>query len=112
MERVKDVSQVRMYQGSVLIKINLKNTKIVAPDQNTPGAKNLVEYAEIIAVSSDVTDLKVGDIVLDFRSSESFEWNKEHYAIIPRMNIKIAVDKDNFDATKKKMDKSVLKKLN
>ena len=107
MERVKDVTKIRMFQGSVMIKIVLKNQKIIAPDKNR--VDNVTDYAEIITVSPDVTDLKVGDIVLDFRTSEAFDWRGDKYAIIPRMSIKIAVPKEEFINTKKKVD---TKKLN
>lgn len=107
MERVKDVTKIRMFQGSVMIKIVLKNQKIVAPDKSR--VDNVTDYAEIIMVSPDVTDLQVGDIVLDFRTSEAFDWRGDKYAIIPRMSIKIAVPKEEFINTKKKVD---TKKLN
>ena len=107
MERVQDVTKIRMFQGSVMIKIVLKNQKIVAPDKSR--VDNVTDYAEIIMVSPDVTDLQVGDIVLDFRTSEAFDWRGDKYAIIPRMSIKIAVPKEEFINTKKKVD---TKKLN
>ena len=107
MERVQDVTKIRMFQGSVMIKIVLKNQKIVAPDKSR--VDNVTDYAEIIMISPDVTDLQVGDIVLDFRTSEAFDWKGDKYAIIPRMSIKIAVPKEEFINTKKKVD---TKKLN
>jgi hypothetical protein len=107
MERVQDVTKIRMFQGSVMIKIVLKNQKIVAPDKSR--VDNVTDYAEIIMISPDVTDLQVGDIVLDFRTSEAFDWRGDKYAIIPRMSIKIAVPKEEFINTKKKVD---TKKLN
>jgi len=114
MNRVKDVTKIRMYQGSVMIKIKLNNQKIIAPDGSS--VTNVTDYAEIVAVSPDVTDLQVGDVVLDFRTNEAFDWHDEKYAIIPRMNIKVAVPVEEFDFTIKRTDrsekKSNLKKLN
>lgn len=95
MERVRDVTKIRMFQGSVMIKIVLKNQKIIAPDKSR--VDNLTDYAEIIKVSPDVTDLKEGDIVLDFRTSEAFDWRGDKYAIIPRMSIKIALPREEFE---------------
>ena len=109
MERVKDVTKIRMYQGSVMIRIELKNQKIIAPDASS--VTNVTDHAEVVALSPDVKDLEVGDIILDFRTSEAFDWHGEKYAIIPRMNIKIAVPKEEFDRTIEKK-KSNLKKLN
>lgn len=100
MERIKDVTKIRMYQGSVLMKVVLKNQKIIAPDGN--GVSNVTDHGIIVQVSPDVKDLEVGDIVLDFRSTDAFEWNGDKYAIIPRMNIRVAVPADQFDITKKK----------
>jgi hypothetical protein len=107
MERVKDLSKLKLCLGSVLIKIHMKDSKILSTTTNNSA---LADYAEVTAISADITDLNIGDIVLDFRSNEGFKWNNEHYALIPRMNIKIASDKDNIDLFK---DKKVnLKKLN
>ncbi len=100
MERVKDVTKVRMFQGSVMIKIILKNKNIIAPDRGK--VDNITDYAEIVKVSPDVTDLKEGDIVLDFRTTEAFDWKESKYAIIPRMSIKIAVPREDFEFPVKK----------
>jgi hypothetical protein len=105
MERIKDISKLRMYTGSVLIKIKMKQNKIVAPEGNTP--QSMVEYAEVIAIHPDVKDLEVGDIVLDFRTSEAFDYCGDKYSVVPRNNVKVAVSPDNFDPGKK-VDKRIL----
>jgi len=92
MERVKDLSKLKLCLGSVLIKIHLKTSKILSTS-----VSNNADYAEVIAISPDVTDLAIGDIVLDFKSNEGFKWNNEHYAQVARMAIKIATDKENFN---------------
>lgn len=94
MDRVIDVSKIKMYQGSVLIHLKMKETKLIAPKGKAP--QPMVEYAEVVSLSKDITDLEVGDIVLDFKSSEVFEWRNEKYAIVPRMFVKVAVSADNF----------------
>jgi len=100
MERIKDVTKIRLYQGSVLMKVILKNQKIIAPDGNS--VSNVTDHGVIIAKAPDVKDLEIGDIVLDFRATDAFEWRRDKYAIIPRMNIKVAVPEDqiDFDANK------------
>jgi hypothetical protein len=97
MDRVKDITKLIMYQGSVLIRIEMKETKIIS----TESANNsLVNYAVVVATSPDVVDIKVGDIILDFRPAEGFLWKGSKYAILPRMSIKVAVEADNFNTGK------------
>lgn len=96
MDRVKDISKVRIAPGYVLIKIKIKKSLIVAPDSNQKGGP-LVDYADVIAIGREVTDILPGDVVLDFRTTEGFEWQKEQYAIVPRMIIKFSVERDNFN---------------
>ena len=95
MERIKDISKMKLQLGSVLIKIKLKGGVIMAPEGNTP--KPMVDFAEIVALSEDIKDLVIGDIILDFRTTEGFDWKNDKYAVVPRMNVKVAVDKENFD---------------
>lgn len=106
MERIKDISKLKLWQGSVLIKIHLKKSKILAPEAKaTP--QPMIDYAEIVSLSEDIKDLKVGDILLDFRTTEGFDWNGDKYAVVPRMNVKVAVDRDNFKFGTK-LDKQIL----
>ena len=95
MERIKDLSKIKMALGYVLLKVYMKNTMIVTPDAKSMGGPQ-VDYAEVVAFSSDVTDLKGGDIVLDFMTAKGFEWNNEQYVMIPRQGIKIVVESNNF----------------
>jgi len=100
MYRIKDLEKIKMNDGNVLIKIHKKESKIIlAGDDNDP---SLVDHAEIIAVSKSVDDLKKGDIVLEFKTVYGFEWEEEHYAVVHRLSIGMAVDKANFDIKKKK----------
>ena len=96
-----------MYMGSVLIKIYVKQTLIVAPDEKGKSSGPMVDYAEIVALSPDITDLLVGDIVIDFRTTEGFKWGENQYAVIPRMNIKLVVSKDNIDLKTKSNSKEL-----
>jgi archaellum component FlaF (FlaF/FlaG flagellin family) len=100
MERVKDISKLKLGVGWVLMKIHVKSTLIVTPENN--GSNNVnVDYAEVIAVATDIKDLEVGDIILDFHNTKGFEYKGDQYALIPRMSIKIAVAVDNFLHKKK-----------
>ena len=95
MERIKKINELKMYQGSVLIKIHLKESLIVSPTEDNT-LKPLVNYAEVIAKTEDIKDLEVGDIILDFRTTEGFTWKDDKYSVVPRMNIKLAVSRSNF----------------
>lgn len=99
MKRIKDISGLRLGMCSVLLKITFKESKISAPGRDIP--QPLVDYAEVVSVSSDISDLKVGDIVLDFKAAEGFEYKGDKYAVVSRMNVKMAVDRDNFTFGKK-----------
>jgi hypothetical protein len=96
MDRVKDISKVRLAPGYVLIKIKLKQSLIIAPDKKEKSGP-MVDYADVISVGKEVTDILPGDVVLDFRTTEGFEWQGDQYAIVPRMNIKFSVERDNFN---------------
>jgi len=97
MERIKDISKMKLQLGSVLMKIHMKNSRIIAPDKKNSSNSPLVDYATVIAMSKEITDLEVGDIVLDFRTTEGFPWRGEQYAVLPRMSIKVAVSPEDFD---------------
>jgi hypothetical protein len=104
MERVKDLSKIKMANGYVLIEVIMKKSSILSPDPKST-LKPMADYAIVAALSPDITDLNVGDIVLDFRSTEGFTFNKKNFAMIPRMNVKIAVTPENFENTNKGLSK-------
>jgi len=100
MERVKDISKLKLSAGYVLIKLNFKNSPILAPGSMSKNNEQL-SHAEVVAYGATVEDLTIGDIVLDFTSKEGFEWEGDKYTIIARMNIRIVTSKSNFDNGKK-----------
>lgn len=101
MQRIKDVSKIKMNEGNVLIKIHKKESKIILPDSD--GDENpSVDYAEVVALGKKVEGLEVGNIILEFKTVYGFEWESSHYAIVHRLSIGMAVDKDNFDLSRKK----------
>ena len=95
MERVKDISRLKISNGYVLLRLAMKDSKILTPNSIKDGGPQL-NYAEVISFGGDIKDLTPGDIILDFKSSEVFEWGKSKYCIIPRMMIKFAVERINF----------------
>lgn len=95
MERVKNISKIKVSSGYVLLQVHIKESLILTPDnKNVAGPQ--VDYAEVMVIGSNVEDLQVGDIVLDFKSTEGFKWGTGQFALVPRMNIKFAVERDNF----------------
>jgi len=96
MDRIEDLTKIKLPQGWVLIKIHLKESLIVTPDSKEKSGPQ-VDYADVIVVARDIEDVLPGDVVLDFRSTEGFVWRKEQYALVPRMNIKVAVERSNFN---------------
>jgi hypothetical protein len=96
MNRIKDVSKIKLALGYVLVKIYMKQSLIMTPDLKDKGGPQ-VDYAEVVAVAKDQVDINVGDIVLDFRTTEGFKWQDDDYALVPRQGIKVATSRDNFD---------------
>jgi hypothetical protein len=99
MERIKKINKITISTGYVLLKIKIKPSAIITPDNKSGGPQ--VDYAEVVSFGPTVDDVEAGDIVLDFRSAETFEWQKEKYAIVPRMNIRFLIKPSNFDHGRK-----------
>lgn len=101
MHRIKDVSKIKMNEGNILIRIYKKESTIILPDSD----KNeipAVDYAEVVAVGEKIEGLKIGDVILEFKTVYGFEWKGDNYAVVHRLSIGIAVSKSNFDFKKKK----------
>ena len=94
MERVKDISKIRIVDGNVLIQIHKKKSRIIMPDSDESTGD--IDYATVVAVTESIDDIEVGDIVADFASSYGFKWDNFFFAIVPRHSIRIAVKPDNF----------------
>ncbi len=96
MNRIEDLTKVKLAQGWVLIRIHLKESRIITPDSKEKSGPQ-VDYADAIAVAKDIEDIIPGDIVLDFRTTEGFEYHGEQYALVPRMSVKVVVERSNFN---------------
>ena len=96
MDRVKDISKIKLNKGYVLLRLVMKNSNILTPLTITDGGPQL-KYAEVVSFSDDIEGLNIGDIVLDFGSSKVFEWQKNKYCIVPRMMLKFVIEKNNFN---------------
>ena len=115
MERIKKIEEIKLSTGYVLLKIKLRSSVIITPES---GNGPQVDYAEVISVgpimpdSILVANANPGDIVLDFKSAETFTWHSEKYAIVPRMNIRFLIDPSNFTHGKTARGKTPDKSLN
>lgn len=96
MDRIESIEKIKLALGYVLVRIKMKESLILTVDKKERSGPQ-VDYADVIAVARDITDISPGDVVLDFRTTEGFEWKGEQYALIPRMGIKVAVERSNFN---------------
>jgi len=96
MDRIEDLTKIKLAQGWVLIKIHLKESLIITPESKEKSGPQ-VDYADVIAIGKDIEDILPGDVVLDFRATDGFKWRDEQYAMVPRMNIKVVVERSNFN---------------
>lgn len=98
MERIKEISEVNLLKGNVLLKVHEKYTHVITPDTDAKRKDQPnVNYAEVVAVAEDVEDLEPGNIVLDFASTNGFKWRGDKYCIAIRMTILFSIKRDNFD---------------
>ena len=101
MDRIKDLTKLRLYKGGVLIKLFEKKKRIVQTlNEDTTYSKDDINFShgEVVAKAENVDWLEIGDIVLDFGSAEVFKWKEERYCIVLDMTINIITTPDNFDA--------------
>jgi len=96
MERIKDITKMKILSERAIIRLKEKNSAILLLDEKRGDG---VEYAEIVAFHKSIEDLEVGDIVLDFGKIEVFEWKKEKYSVVPRHQMRVVVSRDNFTFT-------------
>lgn len=97
MDRVKDITKLKLGSDKLILKIVEKKSAILMPEGHKGDATS---YATVIHVGTDVSDLKVGDIALVFESNSVFTWKEEKYAIVSRYQIAVAIEADNFLAHK------------
>jgi len=98
MQRVKDITKLKLVDGNLLIKIHKKESNIIMPE-GSKSSMNNCDYAEVVTLTNSIKDLKVGDIVLDFETTSGFTWEDDIYAMVPRYALKGCVSPDNFVKT-------------
>ena len=100
MNRIKNISEVVINGGEVLVKMIERTRKsgIILPESSMKDEDNS-DFGIVIAIGSEIKDLEVGDIVLKTRTSESpgFEYKDETLLLLNRYNITVAIKPVNFD---------------
>ncbi len=105
MDRIKDITKLRLFKGGVLVKIHDKKKRLIHTiDEDTKVSKATSNFShgEVVAKAENVDWVEIGDIILDFGSAEIFKWHEDQYCIILDMTINIVVTPDNFDIKKEK----------
>lgn len=100
MDRIKDLSKVILRGDYILAELVEKGKKsnIIIPD-SIAASKGSYEHMIVIARGYSVTDINVGDIVLDVAGNiEIFPLSDgKKIGRFPRANVLLAVTPDNFD---------------
>lgn len=96
--KVKDVSKLGIKPNYVLIAVNEKNkSDLILP----ASAKKSTTTWEIIKVGSNVTNAKVGDLVVDMLMGglEYLFKGDQKYLLCDSYNLLLTTDPDNYDAS-------------
>lgn len=105
MDRIKDITKLRLFKGGILIKIHEKKKRLIQTLEDDPEiSKHDVNFSHgvVVAKADNVNWLEVGDVVLDFGSAQVFRWHEEKYCIVMDMTINIITTADNFDPKQEK----------
>lgn len=99
MDRIKNVKDVILRPDSMLVEIVEVSSIIIIPGES----KDAIDYFVVVAKGTGVTDIEIGDYLLDLTTMEVgvYVINNKKYAIVYRGNVRIAVKADNFDLNKK-----------
>jgi co-chaperonin GroES (HSP10) len=101
MDRIKDISKIKLGEFEMLIKIHQPETKsgIIMPSDDLK--EGSLAYAEVIAVGEKIEDYKPSDIIVKTRTEQvhGFKLGDTEYALIRRHDILIGVEKSNFDVS-------------
>ena len=125
MDRIKDLSKVVVRGDTLFAEIfgePERKTKggIYLPDNTIESKQDSFDYMEVIVVGKDITDVEVGDIILDVAKGNVDTYiigekpNQKKYGKIARFRAEIVLKPDNFDSSKKKefVEVPELKKIN
>ena len=98
MERIKDLSKTILRGDSVLAEVFKKQSKAGIILSAGVDGKPSISHMVVIAKGEAVTDIEVGDIILNVAGNALYlEVNKKDYCKFPRHNAEIVVKPENFD---------------
>lgn len=96
MDKVKDLSKVRMPAGKVLVKVVEKKSIVIT----TAKDDNMSNFSHYVIINANEVDwLKDGDIVVaaeGINNQGGFEISGEIYMVINNFNITAVTNKENF----------------
>jgi len=98
MEKIKDLTKVKLPERGMLVEIKKPKRLIITPD----GAEEKDSYAVIITCDHRVTDFNVGDIIIKYGGGVyAYPINfglstQKDYAVMFAGNVQIAVTPENF----------------
>ena len=111
MDRIKDLKEVILRGDMILAEVVAKKEKshIIMPE--SMGVKASLDYLKVLAVGYSVTDLTVGDVLLEVTGNiEVYELaNGTKVTRIPRMNVMVAVKESNFDENVLPVEEPIVK---
>lgn len=99
MDRVKDVSKIKVRSDMLLVEIFEKpKSLILTPD--TVNEKGVSwDYSIVIAKGSKIEDVEIGDVILSYTGgAHVFEVRDKSYSQLMRHLCDVIVSADNFDS--------------
>ena len=98
MDKVKDLSKIKIGKGKALLKVVKKESKIITPDNNS--SDPLFSHYEVIKLNKvDNIEVSVGDLVVaasGVGSQGGFIHNGDVYIIVNGFNMDAVTAPDNF----------------
>ena len=98
MERIKDISKIKLNPGDVILSFRRgENSKIILTGKSKTEAGSTY-FAVVEVIGSDVTKAEVGDIVLRPDVRKIIGWTRDdvEYGILPQHALEVIISPDNF----------------
>ena len=103
MNRIKDLTKVILQTDQVIMKMIMKpvsNLIVSVNDNDVEKNKELIDYCVVVHKGLAVTNVEVGDIVLEFSRGVEYTYKNERYIKCSSHAIDIATKPDNFELSK------------
>jgi len=96
MNRIKDLSKLKLKKNDVLLEGFKKESLIIKP-----GEESTFDYSRILQVGEDVDEFKVGDYVIAISLKvNAFKVGNRYISIVGKHGIDFAISPENFDLVK------------